>query len=140
MTDRPSLGRVMMVDDDQVDQMLYHRIIRRHADVEELVSFNYASDALDYLADEGNPRVDVIFLDVNMPRMTGFEFLEAATERLGPHFAGAVVVMLTTSLDPRDRERAARFDVVRAYVNKPLVAEHLLDVTTHLAGPAAPLH
>ena len=60
-----------------------------------------------------------------MPRMNGFEFLESATEQLGPGFARAVVIMLSTSLNPKDMDRAASFDVVRDYIPKPLTNDNV---------------
>ncbi len=63
-----------------------------------------------------------------MPRMNGFEFLEAAAERFGPQFAKVVVIMLTTSLNPGDRQRAEAFEVVREFLNKPLTVEDVIEV------------
>jgi CheY-like chemotaxis protein len=57
--------------------------------------------------------------------MTGFEFLEAATEALGDSFAKIVFVLLTTSINPDDEERARQFPVVKEYIHKPLQKEHL---------------
>ena len=75
----------------------------------------------------------MIFLDINMPRMTGFEFLEAATAALDESFAKIVVVMLTTSMNPDDEERARQFPVVKEYIHKPLQKEHLERVVELLA-------
>ena len=68
-----------------------------------------------------------------MPRMTGFEFLEAATVALGDSFAKIVVVMLTTSMNPDDEERARKFPVVKEYIHEPLQKEHLDRVVQLLA-------
>ncbi|WP_370401224.1 response regulator [Sulfitobacter sp. JB4-11] len=119
----------MMIDDNEIDQMMYRRVMKRSDMVDEVIGFLWARDALDYLLDPDNPPVDLILLDVNMPRMDGFEFLQAASEAVGPDFA-PVVVMLTTSLNPRDYDRAMQFDAVREFLNKPLCLEHL----AHLAA------
>ena len=121
----PQIGTLVLIDDNEVDQLIYRRIARRSGIVGEILSFVYAEDALDYLAKPGRAPVDAILLDVNMPRMSGFEFLEAATERFGEGFARIVVVMLTTSLDPRDMDRAKGFEIVRDYLTKPLDEQDL---------------
>ncbi|KIC19981.1 histidine kinase [Leisingera sp. ANG-Vp] len=115
----------MLIDDEQADQMMYRRVLKRSGMVRDQISFQYADEALAYLKKEDREEIDLILLDINMPRMNGFEFLEAATAELGPAFAKAVVVMLTTSIDPRDRERAEKFSVVRKFINKPLTIEHV---------------
>lgn len=123
----------MLVDDEPVDQMIYQRIVKRSGLVENVVSLQSAQEALDYLLDPSNPEVDVVFLDINMPRMNGFEFLEAATRQIGPQFAKSCVVMLTTSLNPNDRARAEQFDVVRDFISKPLTVPQLQKVAAMLA-------
>lgn len=125
-----------LIDDEEVDQRQYQRVLKRSGVVEETRTFTYADDALTFLQDHPEEEVDVIFLDINMPRMNGFEFLSAANDRLGPNFTKIVVAMLTTSLDPADQAKAATFDVVRDFINKPLTIEHVLRVNELLEANA----
>jgi len=124
----------MIIDDDSIDQMLYKRIIDRSGLVETVLSFYYAEDALDFLRQPDRPDVDVILLDINMPGMSGFEFLQAAEEEFGESFADIVVIMLTTSLDPKDQERASAHKCVKAYFDKPLNNDQLLQISEMLQG------
>lgn len=120
MMDRPSLGRVMLIDDEEIDQMIYKRVLQRSGLAQEVIGFTSAEVALEYLIEHEAPAADLILLDINMPRMTGFEFLEAVRQKIGLDFEIPVVMMLTTSLNPTDRARAESYDIVKAYVNKPL--------------------
>jgi response regulator RpfG family c-di-GMP phosphodiesterase len=61
-----------------------------------------------------------------------FEFLEEASQQLGPDFAKIVIIMLTTSLDPRDQQKAKEFEIVKDYVNKPLTVDGLKQVISLL--------
>ena len=132
MTAPPGIGTVLLIDDESFDQKLYKRVIDRSGLVKEALSFLYADEALAYLMSPDCKAIDVIFLDIHMPRMNGFEFLDAATQALGPDFAKLVVVMLTTSLERRDRERAAGYSVVRRFIGKPLTVEHIVEVASLL--------
>lgn len=134
------IGVAMTVDDDHFDQMLSKRVLDRSGAVQTLLQFHKPEEALEFLRRKDRPDVDIILLDVNMPRMNGFEFLEAATRHHGDDFAKCVVVMLTTSLDPKDQERANGFSVVKDYLTKPLVAEdvpRLVELVQAAAGTSA---
>lgn len=122
------IKKALLIDDTDIDQKLYRRILERSKIVDDVTSFTYAEDALEYLRTNPSEEIDVIFLDINMPKMNGFEFLEASVAELGEKFAHVVIVMLTTSLNPGDRERAEQFSIVRDFINKPLTLDHIKHV------------
>lgn len=115
---------LMMIDDNQIDQMLHRRIVERSGYVDKIISFLYADEALEYLKSDQSPRPNVILLDINMPRMDGFEFLDEVS-KLPLEMSVSVVVMLTTSMDKSDEERASTYDSVKAFLNKPLSTNSL---------------
>lgn len=125
------LDTVLLIDDDETDHFFFKRLVQKSDLIKNVICFHYADEALEFLKSQDRPKINVIFLDINMPRMNGFEFLEEATNSLPTSFNESVnVVMLTSSIAPQDQARAATFDVIKAYVNKPLDANGLANVVT----------
>ncbi len=111
----------MLIDDSDIDNMLHTRTLKKSGLVEHVIAFEYAEEALKFLS-KGEHGVDVIFLDINMPRMDGFEFLAAYSE-LKNQQATTIVTMLSTSSNPTDEDRAKSFSSVAMYHAKPLTTE-----------------
>ncbi len=106
---------VLAVDDDAADTALIMEILRRHPRVRDVTSSLTPEDALYRLARRGfHP--DLVFLDLNMPKVNGFTFLKAL--RQVPWLRRTPVVILTTSRHPHDIERAHETDIMR-YMVKP---------------------
>ena len=84
--------------------------------------------ALEYLRSDECPPIDAIVLDLRMPRMDGFEFLDALQSDRRTKKVRAVIVMLTTSLDPQDQARAENHPLVTDFWNKPLEESHLSEL------------
>ncbi|TMM55636.1 response regulator [Sulfitobacter sabulilitoris] len=124
----------MLVDDSTLDNKLHARVINRTGLAKTVLTFSMAEDALAYLREPGAIPVDLILLDINMPRMDGFEMLEATVREFGDAFDPSVVVMLTTSLDPRDQERARSFSAIKDYFQKPLTTDRFTELVEALNG------
>ncbi|MEM6941864.1 MAG: response regulator [Pseudomonadota bacterium] len=118
------IARLMIIDDSTFDQMVYKRIIDKSGLVKELHQFLDATEALAYLRRSESSKPDLILLDINMPQMDGFEFLEAVSQdtEVSPC---PIIVMLTTSLNPADEDQAKTYDIVQDYLSKPLTQTHL---------------
>lgn len=123
----------MMIDDNILDHTLYRFLIERTGLVEELVSMLDAREALTYLA-KNHEKIDLILLDINMPGMSGFDFLEEVREMLGDEFTKPIIIMLTTSMDPKDIDRASRYQMVKDYCNKPLSEQNIEEFARLVAG------
>jgi len=96
----------MLIDDNEATNF-HHQIIIEDADCcNELVIFEYAEEALEYLEDDNKTAPTVIFLDINMPRMDGWEFLERY-KKLGEDRKSQILIfMLSTSLSQSDKDRS----------------------------------
>lgn len=128
------LETVVLVDDSKLDNRLHKRVIERTGLVTNVLTFMMPDEALEYMRSPGALPADLILLDINMPRMDGFEMLDAAIEEFGTAFTPSVVVMLTTSMDPKDQSRAQEFHVIKDYFIKPLTEEKFINLIDALDG------
>ncbi len=113
---------VLLVDDNEADNFLHKKVVKRSGLVSRVVSVLSGKDALTFLKfnhrnDERQP--DLILLDINMPGMNGWEFMEEYDLLPPEEKAKVVVMMLTVSLNPDDRERSEEKELSGFY-NKPL--------------------
>ncbi len=128
------LREVLVIDDSDPD-LLYAKIVLERVGVAaKVLTFESAIEALAYLQRAAGHQVDIILLDINMPEMNGFEFLDVY-QRLQPgSLAPAVVVMLTSSPDPDDRARAMSYTCVKGYVVKPIDKESARGLVALVGG------
>lgn len=111
---------VALIDDDEIFLELYKRIVKRSGLVKNFLTFSLAEDALTYLLRQDRQHIDVIFLDINMPRMDGFQFLDEITQVDRDQIDDTEIVMLSSSTNPDDHERALQYKPVKEFLNKPL--------------------
>lgn len=128
------LMRVMVIDDSESD-LLYTRIVLERCGLGwEVMAFESARDALAHLEAPGDDGVRLILLDINMPGMGGFEFLEAWDRTPTAPARTAVVIMLSSSPHPADAERARSYERVRGYITKPIDREQALGLARYVDG------
>ena len=124
----PSIKAVVIIDDSHEDRFFLRRALRRIAPDCEVVEFPYADEALSFMRSPGRPLLDLIFVDINMPRMDGFEFVDAYND-LYPELKGdARVVVMSSSINPADRTRADGHPAVDEYLEKPIPADRLAKI------------
>ena len=125
------MNRYLLIDDDEVITMIHPAIIRRvdkdcHIDISK-----QSYEALDFLNKqlvEGNNPPDFIFLDINMPMMNGFQFLDNLSDQLIEFLHSSKVVMLSSSVDPRDIEKAKHYPIVKDFISKPLSIDYISNI------------
>jgi PAS domain S-box-containing protein len=116
-----SLQNIWFIDDDDINNMLSERLINKHFPNTGCKTFLDAEEALEILQKTPIQKPDAIFLDINMPRMNGWEFLEEL-QKLN---VSVNVYMLTSSIDPRDQQKAHEYKLVKDFISKPLREERL---------------
>ncbi|MEM9637338.1 MAG: response regulator [Pseudomonadota bacterium] len=120
----PSLQKVLLVDDDKVTNLMHSRLIKRTGLIAQVDVVTDGVAALEHLQGidaAGEPLPELILLDINMPRMDGFEFLEKyATLPARIRAAQTVIILLSTSILRADHERAEADPNVYQFVNKPV--------------------
>ncbi len=110
----------MLIDDDEDDNFFHETAIIDNDLAEIVVVKNSAKDALDYLKAKVTPLSDLIFLDINMPGMTGWDFLAEYNKLDKEVHRNTIIVMLSTSTNPRDIEKSKTWSFVSDYITKPL--------------------
>jgi len=122
------LNCILLIDDDLEDSF-FHRIVIDKMNMTHSVQVAINGlEALKFLRDEAQPTPELIFLDINMPKMNGWEFLEEYRHLDPKQKARITILMLTTSVNPADLERAKQIEDVTGYKTKPLSVEMLTDI------------
>lgn len=124
MTATNNARKLLVIDDDDIFNFLVEEAYRE-ADLDcELIFITRAEEALHYLKNHIEDFPDMIFLDINMPVMNGFEFLEKMKEE-GLDKKKPEIYMLSSSIFDGDIRKAKSYRNVKDFISKPLTQERI---------------
>jgi CheY-like chemotaxis protein len=138
----PAISCALLVDDDETTNYLNQTLLERLNVTDTVLVAGNGQEALDLLqthcAQAASPTCPaLILLDMKMPIMNGFEFLQAYTQRPPTENPAVVIIMLTTSLNPRDVARMQDMPI-HGYLTKPLTRDKITQVLQeHFPGASA---
>ncbi len=117
----------LLIDDNYIDNFVTSRLLESCKFADSIVVRQSSAEAIDALRD-GSLNPDVIFLDLRMPVMDGFQFLDEF-EKLDIDKSSIKVFMLSSSLDPSDLRRSNANKYITQFVHKPLTRQVLAELS-----------
>ncbi|MFD0794503.1 response regulator [Mucilaginibacter litoreus] len=119
----------LLIDDNYIDNFVSRKILESSKFAENIIVIQSAHEAIDALRSE-RIKPDVIFLDIRMPQMSGFEFLKQYELLEINNKRNVKIFMLSSSLDPNDMNNSLSNKYVARFVHKPLTHEALEELCT----------
>jgi CheY-like chemotaxis protein len=124
---------VYLIDDDEVFNTLNAAIIEFVDPAIHVRVFKSGEEVMEYLnANQETQAPDLVFLDIRMPNMDGFELLDTIVSMAKNPFANSKVYMLSSTLNEKDLNRTRQYPIISSFLGKPLTVELFREITDSL--------
>lgn len=126
---------VMLIDDNEIDNLINQKMIEAANLAEHIYIHTTAKGALEFLKNteklplDNQVLPDIVFLDIDMPLMDGFQFLDLFNQLKEETKKKCKIVILTSSINPQDISKSKNYGFVKKYLNKPLTQQSLSGLT-----------
>lgn len=122
----------MVVDDNATNNLICKYTIRKFSEEADISIFTEPEEALDFIKEGYGKKIGegftILFLDINMPYMTGWEFLDEFKGLNGEIQNQFIIYMLSSSVDERDKEKAKNNPFVSGFYSKPLTVQSIKEL------------
>lgn len=126
---------VLIIDDSEIDRLIATQVVLNYLGVQSVNSVASGQEALNMLKDKEAKVKGLLLLDIRMPEMDGFAFLEGF-DKLPQHVKSCYqIFMLSSSIDPMDIQKARESSYVVDYLQKPLTKETICRLKEKIAKP-----
>ena len=133
------IGKILLVDDDEITCYINRSLLEEMEMAKQIESVNNGMQALEYVKGKfigtaNSPyETDLLFLDLNMPVMNGYEFLEELSKAPAVDRNRLKIIILTSSANKKDAEQATYYhELVAGYITKPLKEEKLEEIMRNI--------
>lgn len=136
------LNKLFIIDDDKVTIKICEVVIKNTSFAKEIISFGDGKEAIDYFSNyfdrkkKGESVEDapeLMLLDLNMPIMDGWEFLENFIRKYSDRLPNTKIAILSSSINPEDFIKAQKHEIIIEFIHKPLVVELMEELKSHEA-------
>jgi len=119
--------RFLLIDDDPFNNRLCTMALNKTFESPDVIAFTVPETAIEYIEDEysKHPVKTVLFLDINMPSLSGWDVLDKLKDSSNNVKDNFTIFILSSSIDPMDKQQAADNPMVTGYLEKPLTKERL---------------
>ncbi len=125
---------IWIIDDDAIYQKIIHKLIERSGVISSHTSFtngNEAINALKNTLNENELLPDIILLDINMPVMDGWEFMEEIKTIKSKINKRIIIYMVSSSIAPEDKNKSKTFSEIYSYIPKPVSVNDLMAIVSN---------
>lgn len=122
------LNTIILLDDNLATNFIHKKFIADVDCADRVLDFQSGKNALAYLGQKDTPQPELMFVDINMPIMSAWEFLERYQKIEGIDTKKTVIVLLSTSLSPADQQKVEKIPIIKDIRIKPLSEETILKV------------
>ncbi|QNF31998.1 response regulator [Adhaeribacter swui] len=128
------MGRkTFLVDDDAISALLTKHLLKMHQFTGEIITFHQPEDALNSIIDSiTNELPALLLLDLNMPFLSGWQFLDALAPYQQTLITACKIYILTSSLEYADELKSKEYPLVTGFIQKPIRSEDIQNIQNEL--------